>query len=116
MCTDERCRHPYTCECEDQCGGKPLPFCSYCGNEGHDADDCDDAPEDDDRYSVPCPECGAGTWIEEGHVCYVCTEDGLDRLVRHLQGGMIPSDFVFGMAKRLAHDVRRLKPEAVTWA
>ena len=91
MCLDERCRHPYTCNCLEQCGGPPAA-------------------------SIPCPECGAGMWEEEGFVCYVCTEEAIDRLIQHLQGGMIPSDYAYGMAKDVAHRAAQLKPEAVSWA
>ena len=30
MCTDERCRHPYTCACKEQCGGKELVRATCC--------------------------------------------------------------------------------------
>lgn len=35
---------------------RPLPWCAYCGNEGHHADDCDDAPHD--CADEPCAGCG----------------------------------------------------------
>ncbi|HUU60094.1 MAG TPA: hypothetical protein VMZ50_11165 [Phycisphaerae bacterium] len=56
MCLDDRCRHPYTCDCQKQCGGQ----------------------EDDLEESRPCPTCGAGTWPSEDFYCYVCGEDDND--------------------------------------
>jgi len=107
MCTDERCRHPYTCDCAEQCGGQPLEFCEYCGNEGHDADDCPDGPEDQE-LAVPCAECGAGTWPSEGYACYACVEEAAEDLIQHLEGGMIPSDYAYGKARALAHEAKGL--------
>ncbi len=37
MCTDERCRHPYTCACPEQCA---PGWCPHCFVEGHESDEC----------------------------------------------------------------------------
>jgi len=33
MCQDERCRHPYTCDCPEQCADKASDPCFRCGHD-----------------------------------------------------------------------------------